>query len=243
MNSKLLQLSQRIDALESLANEVADLAMRQSKSEFVQPELNTKGQRWYRGARELILQQGSSSLREFDLCYVEMRAIINGGTLVFGSQSFYSDFYNSFRTARALLIAVSDEIESRELPLRTQLSFAVSADEFDCASELVNSSNGDEALLRAGGVVGRVALERHLWVVVDAHGLTVSKNPPTKKKADTQDLLTTLVKASVITPIQKSEFDSLFAIGNNCAHPKEVVIKEDVERLISRGREIASIIL
>jgi hypothetical protein len=88
-----------------------------------------------------------------------------------------------------------------------------------------------------------VALERHLWTIVDSYGLVVVKNPPTKKKADTQDLLNTLVKASVVTPIQKSEMDSLFTIGNNCAHPKELVIKTDVERLIGRGRELASVIL
>jgi hypothetical protein len=172
-----------------------------------------------------------------------MRAVINGGTLVFGRQEYYSAFYDAFRTARALLVAVADEIESRELPLKTQLSFAVSADEFERASELVSASSGDEVLLRAGGVVGRVALERHLWTVVESYGLAVVKNPPTKKKADTQDLLTTLVKASVVTPIQKSEMDSLFSIGNNCAHPKEAVIQTDVERLISRGRELASVIL
>lgn len=145
--------------------------------------------------------------------------------------------------ARALLIAVADEIESRELPLKTQLSFAISADELDRASELVDVSSGDEALLRAAGVVGRVALERHLWTVADSHSLTVAKNPPTKKKADTQDILSTLVKASVVTPIQKAELDGLFTIGNNCAHPKETVNKADVERLISRGRELASMIL
>jgi len=243
MTAKLPQIAQRIKSLESLANEVAELAMKQCQSVFVQPELNTKGQRWYRGARELIVQQKSSSLREFDLCYLEMRAVINGGTLVFGRQEYYSAFYDAFRTARALLVAVADEIESRELPLKTQLSFAVSADEFERASELVSASSGDEVLLRAGGVVGRVALERHLWTVVESYGLAVVKNPPTKKKADTQDLLTTLVKASVVTPIQKSEMDSLFSIGNNCAHPKEAVIQTDVERLISRGRELASVIL
>jgi hypothetical protein len=134
-------------------------------------------------------------------------------------------------------------MKSRELPLKTQLSFAISADEFERAAELVDSSGGDEVLLRAGGVVGRVALERHLWTVIDSHGITVALNPPTKKKADTQDLLTNLVKASVITPIQKFEMDGLFAIGNNCAHPKEAVSKADVERLINRARELASIIL
>jgi len=244
MKLKLLQLEQRIQELEAIADEVAVLAKKQSAQESVQPELNTKGQRWYRGAREILVQQKSSSLAEFDALYVQvMKDVITDSIFVVGDEMMYTAFVGTLGAARALLIAVAEEIESRELPLKTQLSFAVSADEFDRASELVNSSGGDEALLRAGGVVARVALERHLWTVVDSYGLAVAKNPPTKKKADTQDLLTTLVKASVVTPIQKSEMDSLFTIGNNCAHPKEAVIKEDVERLISRGRELASLIL
>jgi hypothetical protein len=244
MNLKLLQLSQRIQALESLADEVLRLANEQSTRSQREPELNTKGQRWYRGARELLVQQKSSSLAEFDVLYRQIiKDVITGNVHVVGDQMMHTEFVGSLGAARALLVAVAEEIESRELPLKTQLSFAVTADEFERALELVNSSGGDEVLIRAGGVIGRVALERHLWTVSESHGLTVVKNPPTKKKADTQDLLSTLVKASVVTPIQKSEMDGLFTIGNNCAHPKEKVIKTDVERLISRGRELASVIL
>jgi len=244
MKLKLLQLGQRIQELESIADEVAGLAMKQGSNEAVQPELNTKGQRWYRGAREILVQQKSSSLQEFDALYVQViKDVITGSVYAVGNSEMYREFVSTLGAARALLIAVAEEIESRDLPLKTQLSFAVSADDFERASELVESSGGDEAILRAGGVVARVALERHLWTIVDSYGLAVVKNPPAKKKADTQDLLTTLVKAFVVTPIQKSEMDSLFTIGNNCAHPKEVVVKTDVERLISRGRELASVIL
>jgi hypothetical protein len=245
MNLKLLQLAQRIRELESLADEVVLLAKMQAQPDLsAQPELSTKGQRWYRGARELMVQQKFSGLAEFELCYIQiLKDVINGNPLVIGDGGMCDEFLDSLYVARALLLALVDEIESRELPVKTQLSFEVSSDEFDRASELVNSSAGDEILLRAGGVVGRVALERHLWTVLDSHGVAVEKNPPTKKKADTQDLFTTLVKASVVTPIQKSEMDSLFTIGNNCAHPKEAVNKGDVERLISRGRELASVVL
>ncbi len=231
--------------MEAIADDVINLANKQSANQAVQPELNTKGQRWYRGAREIMVQQKSSGLVEFDQCYTAfIKDVITGSAYAVGSGLItYLEFVGEFNSARALLIAVAEEIESRELPLKTQLSLAISADEFDRALELVDSSNGDEVLLRAGGVIGRVALERHLWTVVESHGLTVEKNPPHKKMADTQDLLNTLVKASVVTPIQKSEMDSLFTVGNNCAHPKEVVMKSDVQRLISRGREPASVIL
>ena len=73
--------------------------------------------------------------------------------------------------------------------------------------------------------------------------LTVVKNPPTKKVADVSDLLATLVKETVLTQIQRSQLDGLFAIANNCAHPKEAVRIEDVERLIRDGHVLASTVL
>ena len=58
-----------------------------------------------------------------------------------------------------------------------------------------------------------------------------------------QDLLIALVEASVATPLQESEMDGLFAIGNNCGHPKESVTRADVESFISRGLGLTSMIL
>ncbi len=80
-------------------------------------------------------------------------------------------------------------------------------------------------LIRASGVVARVALERHLFTVIDVRNLTIIINPPNKKKPEANDAIVTLVN------------------GNHCAHPRETVTKEDVKRLIDRGRELASIIV
>ena len=79
--------------------------------------------------------------------------------------------------------------------------------------------------------------------VADQRGLSLIVNPPTKKKADVSDALNTLVKANVVTPVQRSHLDSLFSVANNCAHPKEAIRPEDVERLITDGRRLASAIL
>ena len=98
-------------------------------------------------------------------------------------------------------------------------------------------------MIRASGVIGRVALERHFWTVADNRGLTVAKNPPTKKVADVSDVLNTLVKDGVITQVQRAQLDGLFAVANNCAHPKETIRVEDVERLIRDGRVLASVVL
>lgn len=243
MQTKLLQLDNRLIELESLGDEVAILVQKYISGKDVQPDLNAKGQRWYRGAREVLVQQEYSGLAEFDQSWMTgIKDIIEGGYLI-NPDNAREWFPSEFRKARALLGAVAEEIRSRELPVKAQLSFAISAEEFEKALELLTASGSDEVIIRASGVVGRVALERHLWTVIETHGITVQKNPPNKKKPDTQDLLTTLIKENVLTQIQKSELDGLFTIGNNCAHPKEAVVKADVERFLRRGRELAALIL
>ncbi len=242
MQTKLLQLEQRLRGLEELADEIAALVQQYSAGNNVQPDLNTKGQYWYRGARELLVQQNYSGLQDFDQLWASaIKDVIEEGWLITPANVEY--FPSWFRKARSLLAALAEEMKSRELPVRSQLSFAVSAEEFERASELLAASAMDEALIRASGVVARVALERHLWTLIETHGIPVHRNPPSKKKPDTQDLLTTLVKANILNPVQKSELDSLFTIANNCAHPKEVVVKGDVERLIKRGRELAALLI
>lgn len=88
MKPKTLALARRIQELESIADEVANLAKRQSNNESVQPELNTQGQRWYRGAREILVTQNSSGLREFDGQYIAViKDIITSNVFVVGTQT------------------------------------------------------------------------------------------------------------------------------------------------------------
>lgn len=264
MRTKLIQLERRIAELEGLAEEVSELAKKQSEDQKVQPDLSIKGQGWYRGARELLAQQRFSGLEEFDNCYTyfvgpsgkalrtfsDIEEYISRNTTdrnKFNSASeakeHYGLFAECFQKARSLLQSALEEIRSRELPVRTQLSFTVAADEFETAQELLDASEGDEAIIRASGVVARVALERHLFTVADMRSIAIEVNPPSKGKPGVVDVMTTLVKHGVLTPIERSELDSLFKVGTNCAHPKEVVKPKDVERLIRRGKELASMIL
>jgi len=249
--TKLLGLKARVANLEKLADEVHTLAERFCKGDQVQPELANKGQQWYRGARELMTQHSYSGLKEFDNCYEAYSQRPNGVRLRHhtdiqlylalqqpseSNAERFQMFARNMGAARALLLALSEELESRELPVLSQLSFALSEDEFEKAFQLLNESNGDETLTRASGVVARIALERYLHTLVDSRQVTIIVNPPTKKKPDAEDLLNTLVKASIIDAVQRSHVASLLAVGNNCAHPKEAVRPVDVERLIKDAR-------
>jgi hypothetical protein len=138
---------------------------------------------------------------------------------------------------------VIDEIWSRELPVKTQLSYELVADEFTTAKTIFLEAKGQELFHRVSGVIARVALERHLFTVADQRGIVITVNPPHKKKPEAHDVIVSLRKTEVITAIQQSQLETLFRIGNNCAHPQEIIDPADVEKMIDDGKHLASVIL
>ena len=70
VNTRLVQLQQRVRQLEAVAEELVPLVERYYRDDpSADNDLSSKGQRWYRGCRELLAKNELSSLREFDDCY------------------------------------------------------------------------------------------------------------------------------------------------------------------------------
>jgi hypothetical protein len=270
VQTKLVQLQKRIGELEALADEVAVLAEHLKDDKDIQPDLSTKGQRWYRGAREILVQSNSSALAEFEQCYdssnvpiragavlsrrhftdIEQYISINRDSIRWSGdankqrrEEYYGKFLRDFRKASALLLSVIDEIRSRELPITTQLSFELVDNEFTTAETILREAKGQEVFQRVSGVIARVALERHLFTVADQRKIVITVNPPHKRKPEAQDVIISLRKAGAITAIQQSQLEMLFRIGNNCAHPKEIINEADIERMLRDGKQLASVIL
>ena len=112
------------------------------------------------------------------------------------------------------------------------------SDEFATAQSNLKTL-GEEVFFRVSGVIARIALERHLFTVAETHGIAINVNPPTKKKAEAQDVIISLKNASLITPIQQSQLETLFKIGNNCAHPKDKIISSEIESLVADASKIS----
>lgn len=271
--TNLLSLSQRIKELEELATEIEVLAKLlldasvTTDVNLVQPQLSIKWQRWYRWARELMIQNNFSGLRDFDNCYTGLvedpqwkrtyrcfefienffQYLTNPHDTHWihktNKEEHYWLFYKLFTQARSLIFSLQDEVKSREIIMKIQLSFDLVSEEFEMSESMLVSSNGNDILVRAAGVICRVWLERHILTIIQEKNLVLVINPPHKKKAEASDYLETLSKNSLIKSVQKTQLELLFRIWNNCAHPKEVVTEKEVQKMISDARDLCSVIV
>jgi hypothetical protein len=246
MRTKLIQLEERVKELEKMAREVGTLVKRLNEGDEAQPELSIKGHTWYLAAKGLIEKLYPEKVDEFDYCYSGERGMwhaLDAIEPVDLDNRTYNSFVSSFAKARGMVIGSLERAKSLEFDAFIRLSSALVSDEFETSRQLFDAAKGDESILRAAGTVARVALERHLLTIAEARSVTITVHPPTKKKPEAQDALNSLTKAGVLTAIQKSELETLFRIGNYCAHPKESIKTQDVEKLIVRGKEMAATIV
>lgn len=198
MSSRLKQLEARIAELEKLAAEVVRLGGFLAEGKFLETTtLQNKAEEWYRGARALLEKENFSGLNDFDQCYRfhypdplnKAQTTVDWSCIwayvyhpALNAEHFKLNFpYFAQKVAKgtALLRSCVSEVKSRELSMLGELSFVVAADEFETAHNLLKSSQ-DETILRASGVVARVALERHFRTVALERGVTITTNPPKK---------------------------------------------------------------
>jgi hypothetical protein len=260
LTSKLTQLEKRVVELNVLGIELIKLGGLLADEKWLEGSaIGEKGEEFYRGARGLLEAQGFSGLAAFDWCYYAyypdvldksktkmdfscIHYFIHNRILnPMHVKAIYPGFAATMSKAIALLKSCVAEVKSRELPIKSELSFVVVSDEFETAGEILNSSS-NEALVRASGVIAGVALERHFRTVAEERNITVVKNPPTKAHSDFSDMILALRNASIITEVQRSRLETLYKIRTNCAHPKEIVTRDDVEELIRDGKSFTALV-
>jgi hypothetical protein len=212
-----------------------------------QPQLSMKAKTWYFAAHGLLEKLYPEKVEWLENCFYGQSGMHRlCGMMTLKNAVFMTDKYNDFRSsfadARGLIAGSLERAKSLEYDTVIRIRSELVSDEFDTAQQLFDTAGGDESILRAAGTVGRVALERHLFTVADARGVEIKANSRSGKKM-AQDVINGLEKAGVISKIQKSELESLFKIGNNCAHPKEQIKAEDIERLLRRGKELTATIV
>ncbi|HXN23393.1 MAG TPA: DUF4145 domain-containing protein [Candidatus Dormibacteraeota bacterium] len=261
MSSHLKQLAARIVELDGLGVEVIRLGQLLADGKWIEASgLKDKAEEWYRGGRALLERENFSGLADFDFCYrahypdpLDKNKTTVDWSCIWAyiysplttQQHFQIQFpYFAQKIAKgtALLRSCVSEVKSRELSILGELSFVVAADEFETAHNLLQSSR-EETIIRASGVIARVALERHFRTVAQERNVTIIKNSATKAHPDFTDMTLSLKKADVITEVQRARLDMLYRIGNNCAHPKEVVNRNDVEDLIRDGKSFVALVV
>jgi hypothetical protein len=248
MRTRLILVEQRIAELEKLADEISALADRfVDRDAAALASLETKLQMWRLGAEGLLEKVYPSGLSLFHHYYCEERGILKFVSSILpdvpNRQEFllnYHVFKSSFSKARGMILGCLERLKSLECDLLIQLSSALVLDEIETSRQLCDAANGDESILRAAGTITRVALERHLFAIAEARSVAIQAN---RGKPMAQDAVNSLTKANVLTKIQKSELETLFRIGNLCAHPKESISSVDVEKLIVRGKAMVATII
>ena len=117
--------------------------------------------------------------------------------------------------------------------IKIQISYEFIADEYEQAELLYESD-----FYRTAGVIAGVALERHVKTLCESHSVEVEKNSPNKRIANFSDYINTLKKAGIINEVKRKEFEFLYGIRTSCSHADDVN-KDDIKRLLERGKEIA----
>ena len=123
-----------------------------------------------------------------------------------------------------MLEAVKHELENDHLESFSKLVRAETlADLLEQAEKL--QSNG---YYLAAGVIGRCVLEEHLRTSCDGLGCS-----PTKQKPTLNDFNMALYNADHYAKTKMKQIDALASVGNDAAHNKPELNKDDVARLLN----------
>ena len=243
----VISIKNRVSELYKEAMEIEKLSEKLHKGENTQPELQQRFQSWYRACLKLFEKNSFSGIMEFQEYYsfpgnfTDLRRFTQLELEPRGDEDpqkegYYKLFKHKMNAAIALILALPAEVESEQYSLFASLSYELITDEYEQAEYLLS-----KGFVRAAGAVAGVSLERHLHTLATSKNITVVKNPPTKPKAGFSDYLTSLKKAGFLDGARRKQFETLYEIRKQCAHPEEPK-KEDVERLIKEGKLLASVI-
>lgn len=183
---------------------------------------------WYNSALPLIEEHLAERADEFNTGYRKFTSLIdmynmNGKDIsVFEKRVLeYTDFQLN------LLISIPDKIKSEKIRLRRTISNTITSEEIQRSRELFNNGN-----IRAAGVLGGVALERHLLTLCE----NCNKNLDFGYMDGISSLAHTLNDGGEITDDDQRLLDYLAGIRNNCSHANDKEPKEsEVERLLSES--------
>jgi hypothetical protein len=235
--TKIFDLVQQLPATEDIS-EVAR----------IRANLMSLSQKWFRGGSQFLKNHDFSSPDSFRTAYVtqQLSEITN---------SYYSvqnvleapltqtldkdqllDFFSAWHRAKCILDSVLFELEMKAPSLIRSLKREAVQEEFDWARDILDQANGEQVLVRVSGSLARVALERLLLALVEKNNLhaILGRRQGSLPHAKADHLIETLSEGSVISSTEKKDLNLLFAVGNDCAHPKEINAM-DVQKLVLGG--------
>ncbi|WP_114575632.1 hypothetical protein [Saliphagus sp. LR7] len=138
------------------------------------------------------------------------------------------DIVNLIDGQKSIVMAAPNRVAAKQFNARKDISADVEADELLRARELY-----EDGLVREGGVIAGVALERHLMTVCETSDREVDYDP----SHSIGRLAQSLYEADVILNSPMKRLKYLGGIRGDCAHPEHEPNSEDVERLLNGAEE------
>jgi hypothetical protein len=130
-------------------------------------------------------------------------------------------------SAEILLAALYAIREAVETGLLVSIDRLLQVEIFDDLIEAAQHLNSQGYWLSAG-VNGRIVLERYLCKMCDRMGISITG------KETTKSLIESLYKNGHINLVRKKEADALASIGNHCAHGKDPIPQEAMNKFLLR---------
>ena len=222
LKQKILTLIEDAKKIKSLAYDLKHISSIEAKN--VRQPLQTKYQKWYRTARQLMMLHDFSGYPDFEKEYIHINAYIRNCNR-FSYHDYEENFLTLFQVQVALLAALPDEIEAQHYSLLKALSTDMALNELEQAEILLANDFEHPA-----GVLARVALEQYIKAL---YRTTISSQPIPKFEQCTIELK----KVGVFEERHRKHLTALYNIGSDCAHGKSVP-KDEIAKFIVEVKTI-----
>lgn len=236
VNQLMGEVSEDIDLVD---NAVSSISQSRNTWSHEDPELQHKAldelEQWYSKAYPLVSEYSPERKEEFrerynrltkaievDIHYIRENDISGLGTLKTTAQ-------NSLSYLIRVIKAIPNRVEAEELKAKENVSSYMVSEEIQRAKQLF-----DEDHIRAAGVIGGVALERHLTTLCE----TSEQDLEFGYMDGISSLATTLSDANEIGDDDQRLLEYLGGIRNKCGHAsEEEPEKREVERMLNQTDE------
>lgn len=198
-----------------------------------QRRVREKYEQWYNAVEPLVYQYLPRRYEEFEEMHSKITNYVNLDSGIFESAPENPmergvEMIDILDGQQSIAKAAPNRVDAERFNARKEISTQVEEDEITRASQLF-----EEGLVRAGGVIAGVALERRLLTMCETSERDIEYDP----NHSIERLSQSLYEADEIRNTPMKHLKHLGGIRGDCAHPGKEPNPDDVERLIEDAEQ------